>query len=311
MNIRQLEYFIKIAEAGSITSAAHELYVSQPSLTKSVAMLEEEYNLTLFTRSRKGIELTKEGQNFLYYARSVIASVNKLNENTLKTAAGQHSQLFLSCIHLDFIYDLVLQCYRNNEEKHIHYCIEEANREDVTQKVLNGKAKLGLLVENIGDGHSLPWIKHKEQLSIAELDTGYSLACVGPLSPFYNKKSLTYAEASSVPNIAIDLDENSSQSMIYDTANSFFNPEKMIFANSVPMTHHLLLNTNVLLFVSPWAVNCFNDIRLRMIPFEKDTAFDMNNRLLLLKRKNTQLSSGERHFLTLLETHFSRDLSDF
>ena len=49
MRLVQLEYFIKIAECGSITKAAQELYVSQPSLTKAIASLEAEYDIKLLS----------------------------------------------------------------------------------------------------------------------------------------------------------------------------------------------------------------------------------------------------------------------
>ena len=69
MKMKQLEYLIKIAECGSISKAAQELYISQPSLTKAISSLEEEFHVQLLLRKPRGVELTIEGKSFLHYAR--------------------------------------------------------------------------------------------------------------------------------------------------------------------------------------------------------------------------------------------------
>ena len=61
MTLKQLEYLIVVAETGSITEAARKLYIAQPSLTAAIHELEKEYDIPIFTRSRKGMELTPEG----------------------------------------------------------------------------------------------------------------------------------------------------------------------------------------------------------------------------------------------------------
>ena len=81
MRLNQLEYFIKVVECGSITKAAQELYLSQPSLTKAISSLETEYDLKLFSRTARGLNLTPEGRDFLEYAKGVIDSTQAL-ENT-------------------------------------------------------------------------------------------------------------------------------------------------------------------------------------------------------------------------------------
>lgn len=73
MRLGQLEYFIKVAECGSITRAAKEFYISQPSLTKAIANLEAEYDIQLLERVPKGVSLTPQGREFLDYARDVVA----------------------------------------------------------------------------------------------------------------------------------------------------------------------------------------------------------------------------------------------
>lgn len=72
MKIQALEYFIAMAETGSLNEAARRLYVSQPSLTKSLAAMEEELNLVLFLRSKAGLTLTEEGAKILPEARQMV-----------------------------------------------------------------------------------------------------------------------------------------------------------------------------------------------------------------------------------------------
>ena len=73
MNFRDVEYIVKIAECGSINRAAKELYVAQPSLSKCIKKVEDEYDIQLFYRNRgSSINLTVEGQAFLDMARPVL-----------------------------------------------------------------------------------------------------------------------------------------------------------------------------------------------------------------------------------------------
>ena len=50
MQIKQLEYLVKIVENGSISKAAEQLYITQPNLTKAVSSLEKEYGIKIFNR---------------------------------------------------------------------------------------------------------------------------------------------------------------------------------------------------------------------------------------------------------------------
>lgn len=61
MDIRQLRYFLTIAEEGNITAAAKKLNISQPPLSKQLKLLEEELGVTLFNRTSRNLELTDAG----------------------------------------------------------------------------------------------------------------------------------------------------------------------------------------------------------------------------------------------------------
>lgn len=68
MELKQLEYFCRVMEAGSISEAARRLNMSQPPLSYHMKMLEEELHVTLFQRGRRKIELTDAGR--LLYERA-------------------------------------------------------------------------------------------------------------------------------------------------------------------------------------------------------------------------------------------------
>ena len=72
MTLQQLKYIVTVAQTGTITEAAGKLYISQPSLTNAIHELEKEMNITIFNRTNKGISVSKEGEEFLSYARQIL-----------------------------------------------------------------------------------------------------------------------------------------------------------------------------------------------------------------------------------------------
>ena len=84
MELRQLEYFCKIADTGSVSEAARRLNMSQPPLSYQIRRLEEEMNVKLLVRTSRGVELTEAGRllyrragSLLEYARSTRDEVSE------------------------------------------------------------------------------------------------------------------------------------------------------------------------------------------------------------------------------------------
>ena len=95
MTLQQLKYMIIVAERGSITEAAKELYISQPSLSGAIKEVEKESGITIFSRCRAGVALTKEGMEFLGYARQVVQQMELLESKYIdkKPAKQRFSDL--------------------------------------------------------------------------------------------------------------------------------------------------------------------------------------------------------------------------
>jgi LysR family nitrogen assimilation transcriptional regulator len=72
MDLRQIEYFVNVAEAGSFSRAAAALNLAQPSLSRQVALLEKDLGQRLFVRTGRGVVATEAGEALLIHARAML-----------------------------------------------------------------------------------------------------------------------------------------------------------------------------------------------------------------------------------------------
>lgn len=93
VNLRQLEYFVVIAEEGSFTRASERLLVAQPSLSQQIGALEAELGGPLLERLPRGVRLTMAGQNFLPEARAAISHANRARRSVRMTLGLESGQL--------------------------------------------------------------------------------------------------------------------------------------------------------------------------------------------------------------------------
>ena len=307
MQIKQLEYLVKIVENGSISKAAEQLYITQPNLTKAVNSLEKEYGIRIFNRKARGVELTAEGKEFMRYARKVIAAADALDGNFISGKKEKRAELFLAAHQFDFIYPCMLQTYERFSDHRIHFNLIETDRSDVVQQVLDGTADIGFLVSNDADAKSLPWNKESGRLEIEILDRGTYYICVGPKSGFYERERVEYREISDGLQIALDMEESAKQDLYFDNALLRDGAkEKMIFFNTVAGCEHFLLNSDALLFVSKWTVGCFKNPQIRTIPVQLDEQLPTEgiNELLMVKRAGEELNETERVFVDIVRAAF-------
>jgi DNA-binding transcriptional LysR family regulator len=95
MELRQLRYFITVAEALHFGRAAASLHLSQPALSKQIQALEESLGVQLFERTKQWVRLTPAGQKFLETAHRIVQEVEEGIHITRQVAAGQIGQLRL------------------------------------------------------------------------------------------------------------------------------------------------------------------------------------------------------------------------
>lgn len=89
MNLKQLRYFLVVAQEKQITSAAKRLFIAQPPLSYQLKQLEKELEVKLFIRTAHGIELTDAGEELQSYAEKILDLADTAKEQVHKTAKGE------------------------------------------------------------------------------------------------------------------------------------------------------------------------------------------------------------------------------
>lgn len=93
MDLRQLNYFIAVAETRHLGRAAERLHLSQPPLTRQIQQLEAELGVQLFRRTPRGMELTQAGEELLRDAQNIRSLVSQAAERAQRAGLGQAGRL--------------------------------------------------------------------------------------------------------------------------------------------------------------------------------------------------------------------------
>jgi LysR family nitrogen assimilation transcriptional regulator len=86
MELRSIQYFVQVADEGSITRTADKIGIAQPALTRHIKQLEAELGTQLLTRLPRGVRLTTSGRDFLDHARAIILEVTRASEHVRSKA---------------------------------------------------------------------------------------------------------------------------------------------------------------------------------------------------------------------------------
>ncbi len=93
MTLHQLEIWIVVAKHQSVTKAADELHIRQPSVSQQIRSLEKEYGIKLYKAyPGKGIELTQAGRLLLKYAKLILLQVKTLEDKLKSSRKRRHRQ---------------------------------------------------------------------------------------------------------------------------------------------------------------------------------------------------------------------------
>ena len=190
MTVQQLNYVITISEMGSFNKASEVLYISQPSLTSAIQELEKEFGITIFTRSKKGMQLTKEGEEFLGYARQVLDQTNLIEERYTGTSQAKN-KFSVSSQHYSFVVEAFVEMLKKYGGDKYEFHMRETQTYEIIEDVARMKSEIGVLYLNSFNETVILKTLRDNNLVFEPLFTAKPHVFIGKSSPLAKKKKLT------------------------------------------------------------------------------------------------------------------------
>ncbi|WP_418558119.1 LysR family transcriptional regulator [Hominenteromicrobium sp.] len=144
MTLQQLKYIIMVVKCGSITEAAKQLYISQPSLSSAVKELETELGIEIFIRTAKGITLSSDGTEFLSYARQVVEQADLLEQRYSGKKTGKQL-CSVSTQHYAFAVNAFSNLIASLDTEEYELTLRETRTYEIIEDVKDFHSEIGIL----------------------------------------------------------------------------------------------------------------------------------------------------------------------
>ena len=209
MTLQQLKYVITVAETGTITEAAKKLYISQPSLTNAIHDLEKEMNVEIFHRTNKGIDISKEGEDFLGYARQVLEQ-SAILEDKYKNGSGGKKQFCVSTQHYSFAVNAFVDLIQQYGQEEYDFSLRETQTYEIIEDVAKMKSEIGILFLNEFNEKVLRKLMKANDLEFHPLFTARPHVFISRRHPLADHTIITNEELEAYPYLSFEQGEHNS-----------------------------------------------------------------------------------------------------
>ena len=209
MTLQQLKYVVTVAETGTITEAANRLYISQPSLTNAIRELEKEMKITIFLRTNKGIILSKEGEDFLGYARQVLEQAAIL-EDKYKGTSGGKKKFCVSTQHYSFAVNAFVDLIKEYGQNEYDFSLRETQTYEIIEDVARMKSEIGVLYLDSFNEPVIRKLLKTSQLQFEPLFTARPHIFISSSHPLAKKKVISLQELSPYPYLSFEQGDHNS-----------------------------------------------------------------------------------------------------
>jgi len=209
LTLQQLKYVIEIANRGSMNEAAKRLFISQPSLSNAMKDLEEELGITIFERTNKGITLSKEGAEFLGYARQVVEQAELLESRYLNAKpAPQHFSV--STQHYAFAVNAFVNLVNEYGQEEYELALRETKTHEIIEDVKTMRSEIGILYLNEFNSKVINKLLQSANLEFNPLFTAKPHIFISVYNPLAKLPAVTIDQLRPYPYLSFEQGEYNS-----------------------------------------------------------------------------------------------------
>lgn len=207
MKMQQLEYIIAIAQAGSITAAAKNLYQAQPNISISLKELEAEIGMQIFWRTPNGMVLTPEGENFLSRAKDIVESMHNL-EADYTNRGDDGISIKISSVRSAYIPGVLSEWVNELDgDERLSLRFYETTTNKVIEDVNSGKADIGVIRLSSDQRETYTEQLKNRKLQVRPLAAFIMQPIMSVNHPLANSEDVTMDELEKYPEIVHADDE--------------------------------------------------------------------------------------------------------
>lgn len=203
MNFQQLKYVIEVANYQSFSKAAKNLYISQSTLSMAIKDLEKKLGIILFNRTKRGVTLTYDGEDFIRYAHEILEQTEFL-EKRYQRRNTPPMPLSISSQHLPFAVRAFINLLDTLDLNTYDIAIRECNTDAVIHDVASDRSELGVLAVSSTHLRSINQMLVSYDIQFTEMTTLQNYVFVNSEHPLANKKSVTLQELEPYPFVTYD-----------------------------------------------------------------------------------------------------------
>lgn len=242
MTLQQLKYVIEIANRGSMNEAAKRLFISQPSLSNAIKDLEEELRITIFERTNKGISLSKEGAEFLGYARQVTEQAELL-EGRYLNAKPSPQHFSVSAQHYAFAVNAFVNLVREYGQDEYELALRETKTHEIIQDVKSQRSEIGILYLNDFNSKVINRLLKDANLKFTSLFTAKPHIFISIHNPLAKQSIVSVDQLQDYPYLSFEQGEYNSFHFSEEILSTLSHP-KSIRVNDRATLFNLLIGLN-------------------------------------------------------------------
>ncbi|MBE7032466.1 MAG: LysR family transcriptional regulator [Ruminococcaceae bacterium] len=256
MNILHMKYALEVARMGSLGKASENLLIAVPNISRSIKELESDLGITIFERTRKGMNLTPEGEEFINFAKGILSQIEQV-EKFYKEGAPDKQKFSISVPRACYISDAFSEFSKSLENEPLEIFYKETNSQRTIHNMVNHDYKLGIIryAENY-DKYFKAMLDEKDICYELLTEFSYSLI-MSRENPLAKKSEITFEDLKGyieiahadpyVPSMPLskvvkeELPENIERRIfIFERASQFDllekNPETFMWVSPVPQS---------------------------------------------------------------------------
>ncbi|MGI5979418.1 MAG: LysR family transcriptional regulator [Oscillospiraceae bacterium] len=257
MNLSHLYYFKKLAELQHYTQAAQELYITQPSLSGAISLLESELGIALFEKKGRNVYLTKYGREFYGYVCESLQTLEKGIE-IAKDHAGSLSGVVdigsISTIQGDYL-PLVLRSFHEDINPHVNFSIHQEQTNAIISAVESGKWDVGFC----------SYVKGKPDLFFVPVLRQSLIAAVRKSHPLAKEKSVYFSQLKDFNLISYHLEQPIGQQVNALLTEHGLEASQQ-YSNEIDIAGSTLLSNDVAIMLRTPAIREFDDLVVIQLP---------------------------------------------